>query len=230
MIAALASAPPRQVRAAAVALFSLLYAAPVTGARPAHQALAAPPDPWIHVRVVEGDGDAATVEVHLPLSAVRLGLDLAAKEAIVDGRLKLRDSEVDVADLRRLWQELRAAGDAEFVTVEDEDGTVHVRRAGDRVEVRVNRVEEGGEEVLVDVPVALVDVLLAGEAGTLDLAGAIAQLGDFRGDLVRVREGARSVRVWVDDRPAPSSGRQDTGAAPAEAPKRKLPRVSGGPA
>ncbi|HEY7530184.1 MAG TPA: hypothetical protein VIC56_05865 [Gemmatimonadota bacterium] len=225
------SAPtPRGPLRAALALLSLIAAAPIAGASSLQGD--GRPDPWVHVQVVEGDSAGATVEVHLPLSAVRLGLDIAAKEAVVDGRLQLRDSDVDVADLRRMWQELRAAGDADFVTVRDEEETVLVRRVGDRVEVRVTDRREGGEEVRVDLPVPLVDALLAGEPGapgSLDLAGAIAELNGFRGDLVRVTEGARKVRVWIDERQrATSMGGGD--ARPADAPSRRLPRISGDPA
>jgi hypothetical protein len=228
MIAAPAPHRSRLPRAAVLSLVALTATASLGAASVQKAGKAAPPsDPWVHVRVVEGGAEAATVEVHLPLSAVRLGLDLAAKEAIVDGRLHLRNSDVDVADLRRLWRELRAAGDAEFVKVEDADGTVHVRRAGDRVEVRVARTDEGGEEVLVDLPVPLVDALLAGEAGTLDLAGALAQLDGFRGDLVRVREGERQVRVWIAERQETTSLRGGRAPARAEAPSRRLPRLAG---
>jgi hypothetical protein len=68
-----------------------------------------------------------------------------------------------------------------------------------------------------------------GAPGSLDLAGAIAELNGFRGDLVRVTEGARKVRVWIDERQrATSMGGGD--ARPADAPSRRLPRISGDPA
>jgi len=46
--------------------------------------------------------------------------------------------ELKISDLRRMWAELRATGDAKLVTVEGEDQTVDVSRKGDLVTVHVN--------------------------------------------------------------------------------------------
>ena len=60
-----------------------------------------------------------------------------------------------VENLRKIWAELSAVGDAELVTVEEKDETVKVWRKADKVHVHVEK--QGKEEVRVEVPVALVD-------------------------------------------------------------------------
>ena len=104
-----------------------------------------------------------------------------------------------VSDLRKMWTELRDAGDAEFVSIEEEDKTVTVRRVGDRIEVRVDEPEDG-EQVRVDVPVALVDALLSGEGEEVDIAAAMAELGKMRGEIVTVTDKDDTVRVWIDEK------------------------------
>ena len=180
-------------------------------------------DPWIHIRVVESGEEAARVEVHLPLSLMTLGLDMVPDSVLVEGRLRLRNSDVSVSDLRRIWNELRAAGDADFVTVEKPGETVRVSRSGDRLLVSVEKkavareqdLAAGGpaagdrenadaEGVRIEVPVAIVDALLAGQGNQLDVGGALAQLGAFRGEVLRVRDGGSDVRIWIDERSAGS--------------------------
>ena len=101
-----------------------------------------------------------------------------------------------------MWRQLLAAGDAEFITMEHEDDTVRVARSGDEIEVRMAR---GGEDETADMrlPVAVVDALLSGDGDSLNLPAALARLGELRGDIVRVREDDRRIRVWIDEQPQP---------------------------
>ena len=68
-------------------------------------------------------------------------------------------------------------------------------RAGDQIVVRV---EGDNENLRVDLPLALVDALLSGDGETLNVAAALDQLSTLRGDIVRVTEDERQIRVWVD--------------------------------
>ncbi|MBA2564104.1 MAG: hypothetical protein H0V09_01615 [Gemmatimonadetes bacterium] len=157
-------------------------------------------DPWIHIQVVETGADAANVQVHLPLSMVRLALDMAPDEAILDGHVRIENSDISVAEMRRLWTELKAAGEADFVTVEKAKETVRIGRRGQRLLIRVTDSTAGKEHVAVDVPLAIVDVLLAGDGERLNVAGAIATLGAYRGEVLNVQDGQDRVRIWVDEK------------------------------
>ncbi len=164
---------------------------------------------WIHVRVDEADG--AKVRVNLPATMVDVALEIADEKGLEKEHLQLGpDSEVSLDQMRRLWQEMRDAGDAEFVNVRDGDEHVRVFREGDRVLVHVD--EDGPQKVRVEMPASVADALLSSEGDTLDVRAAVQELvssGDQ--ELVRVREAdGPKVRIWVDDR----SGQPDGEEAP----------------
>jgi hypothetical protein len=156
--------------------------------------------PWLHVQVDEGT--KSKVNVNLPLSLVQIALASAPETVFKDGHFKLHagsDHRLSLADMRKLWQELKDAGDTDFVTVEEEDETVSVSRKGDLVLIRTQKTG-GKESVRVDVPVSLVDVVLAGEGDQVDVQKAFAELSKRRGDVVNVTDANSTVRVWIDER------------------------------
>lgn len=153
---------------------------------------------WLHVHI-EGAGDnEGNVAVNLPLQAVAAVMAMAPDNIISsDGRLVVAEEHgLSVSDIRLAWQGIKDAGDAEFVTLTEEERTVRVARVGDQIEVRV---QGDDETVRIDLPLALVDALLSGEGETLNVAAALDQLSTLRGDIVRVMEEEREIRVWVDD-------------------------------
>src|SRR5512134_2292134 len=154
---------------------------------PASGALAQTGSPaWLHVRVEEA-AKASKVHVNLPMTVVEAVLKASPRIIEEHGKIKLGDHHgMTLADMRRAWKELAAAGDAEFVTVESEDENVRVARKGDLVQVFVDHKpgarkaeaapEKAGKaesksdrpgEVRVEVPVSLVDALLSGEGDTV---------------------------------------------------------------
>ena len=162
---------------------------------------------WLHVRVEEG-AKGSKVSVNLPLTVVEAALKAAPDAIAADGKFHVgRDNHgLSVADMRRIWTELKNAGDTELVSVEGKDETVKVARRGDVVQVRVNRAGNG-EEVNVDVPVSLVDAALAGEGDTIDVKALVRELAKRRGDVVRVNEKDNKVRIWIDESNTGSGGK-----------------------
>lgn len=160
------------------------------------------PQPWLHVRIT-GDGDGSgNVRVNVPLSAAEALLGLVPHRISPDGRLRLagRKMPINVAAVRDLWQAIVQVGDTEFVAVDGEDETVRIARKGDLVTVRVEeRDEDGNETVDVQLPIAVVDALLAGDGETLNVRAAVERLGELRGDVVRVSEDERQIRIWIDE-------------------------------
>lgn len=189
----------RRARSGMVSLAVVVAAGVVVGAG---QQETTEPQGWIHVQVQGASADAQQVAINLPLGAVDAVLALAPDGFVSsEGELRIPEEHgVSVSEVRRMWRELMAAGDAQFASIQDGDRTVHIGRTGDLVEVRV----EGGDDatVYIDVPVPVVDALLSGEGDTLNLAAALDRLQTLRGDIVRVRENERQIRVWVDEQSA----------------------------
>jgi hypothetical protein len=170
---------------------------PALVALPGTAASADTATPWVHVRVEEAQKESR-VNVNLPLSVVEAVLEATPEILESQGKVHIgRHHGMKIEDVRRVWKELAAAGDAELVTVEDEDETVKVWREGDQVHVRVEKA--GREEVRVDVPVALVDAALGGEGESIDVKAALAELRKKRGDIVQVNDGESVVRIWIDE-------------------------------
>jgi hypothetical protein len=175
------------------------------------------PSPWLHVRVEEAK-DATKVAVNLPLSVVEAVLKASPEMIEKHGKIHIgHEHGLKLADLRKVWKELAAVGDAELVTVESEDENVRVQRKGDVVLVLVDKKprtdKEGkpkgrGEQVRVEVPVSLVDALLSGEGEEANIEAAVMELKKRRGDIVRVQDDDSHVRVWIDEQntqgPAPA--------------------------
>jgi hypothetical protein len=167
---------------------------------PAIAAAAETATPWIHVRVEEAQKESR-VHVNLPLSVVQAVLEATPEIIESHGKVHIgHDHGMKVEDIRRIWKQVEAAGDAELVTVEDGDETVNVSRKGDQVHVRIEKA--GKEEVRVEVPVSLVDAALAGEGDSVDIKAALTELQNKRGDIVQVNDGDSTVRVWIDEQNA----------------------------
>lgn len=160
------------------------------------------PQPWLHVQVTADEDGSENVRVNVPLSAAEPMLALVPHRILADGQLSLagRDVPLNVGAMRDLWRALTEVGDTEFVTVDGEDETVRVARVGDQITVQVvDRDEEGSETVDVQLPIVVVDALLSGDGDTLDVRAAVERLGELRGDIVRVTEDERQIRIWIDE-------------------------------
>lgn len=154
---------------------------------------------WMHVRVEEA-AKSSKVSVNLPMPVVEAALKAAPETIASNGRIRIGTDEhsLSLADMRKIWQELKNTGDAELVNVEGKDEIVKVARRGDLVQVRVSKPSDK-EEVHVDVPVSLVDAALMGEGGSLDMKGLLSELQKRRGDIVRVKDDHSTVRIWIDE-------------------------------
>lgn len=181
---------------------TLAAAALILAGAPA--ALAETASPWLHIRVEESKGKQSKVSVNLPMAIVHAALEAAPEKVIRKGRIHLRDhgeGDVDIDDFRRIWAELKKAGDTDLVTVEEEDETVSVAKKGDRVLVRVDK-KDGSEQVRIDLPTTVVDAFFAAPGDEVDLKAAMVELSKLRGDVVRVTDKDSSVRIWIDEKNA----------------------------
>jgi len=173
---------------------------------------------WLHVRVDEAQ-KASKVRVNLPMTVVDAVVKATPDLIEEHGKVNFGGHHgMKLADCRRAWKQLMAAGDAEFVTVESEDENVRVQRKGDLVIVhadhkghaakaakaeaepgRAGAKAEGPGEVRVEIPVSLVDALLSGEGEEVNVQAALAEVQKRRGDIVRVHDTDADVRIWIDE-------------------------------
>ena len=154
--------------------------------------------PWLHVQVTEAAKGGAKVDLNLPLSLAQIALEVAEDEMISGGQIKIHRSDVEVADLKRMWAELRAAGDAELVRSEEKDQIVSVSQRGGKVLVEV-RDRSGAQKVHIEVSGSVVDALFSGEGNRLNLRAALSQLSaSDRGEFIKIDDGESHVRVWID--------------------------------
>lgn len=153
--------------------------------------------PWIHVHVDEAGDDGSKVSINLPLSIAEIAMSMAPDDIISDGKIRIDDHDVTVPQLRAMWNELRDTGDGQFVTVEG-DENISISRKGDRILILVDSKDD--ENVRVDVPVSLVDALLSSEGDELNVRAALTELSKERGDILTVRNGEDTVRIWVDNK------------------------------
>jgi hypothetical protein len=180
----------------------------LAGAAAGTVAAQAAPTPWLHVRVEEVH-DNTKVSVNLPLSVVEAVIKASPEIIEKHGRVHIgKHHGLELADLRRVWKELAAVGDAELVSVESDDENVKVQRKGDVVQVFVEKKpwtdkegkkRKGGDNVRVEIPVSLVDAFLSGEGEYGNVEAAIGELRKRRGDIVKVQDDDSHVRVWIDE-------------------------------
>ncbi len=159
-------------------------------------------DQWLHVKI-EGDGDER-VTVNLPLSLMEAALNMIPEDvnAEVNNEIQVAIDDVDMSwqDLRAFWQSLKDSPEATFATVETRDEKVAVKKEGEYLLVKTTEVRNGGSEIDVQLPMAVVDGLFSGPEGTLNFSAAIQALADHGGGhLVSIRDGNENVRIWIDD-------------------------------
>ena len=179
------------VALAATLALTTLFVAPVAAQEAAR--------PWIHIHVTEGGDEAKNIQVNLPLSVIEIGLNAVPDKVVEKGRLKLKNADLSVEDLRLMWQDLRGVGDAEFVTVQDKDQHVRIARRGNTLLINVDDQTGENEKVRIEIPVEVVDALFEGEGEELNLRAAIRRLGAQRGENVKVDDGDKNVRIWIDE-------------------------------
>jgi len=161
--------------------------------------LAQSKDPWLHLEVQEKSSDPALVKVNLPISMVDVALDLVKDDKFRHGQFKLDTKEISVAEMRRLWSELKKAGDGEFVSVEKKTETVRIARQGDLLLVKVTGPDKQKAKVDLKIPMAVVDALLQGSGDQLNVKAALVAMQQRSlGEILTVNDEQTQVRLWID--------------------------------
>jgi len=139
--------------------------------------------------------------INLPLRFVASMLPAIRSEGLDRGIIRVDDihkGNVDV-DLPVLVKALREAEDGEFVTVEEKDETVRIEKTGEKILIHVDDRGGQGESVEIEMRMKVLDALLSAGPDELNLLAAVAALeAQGESELVRVRDGEETVRIWID--------------------------------
>lgn len=156
-------------------------------------------DQWIHLKV-ENQHNEEFVTINLPFSMLHAAVAMIPEEAKAEGKIAIHDLDMDWNELMALWHEIKNAPETTFVTVETRDENVVVKKEGEFLLIETTERSQDGADVDVKMPLTVVDALLSGPEGTFDFAAAIQALADYGpGELMTVRDGDDTVRVWIDD-------------------------------
>ena len=187
-------------------------------------------DRWLHVRVVSTDSKGETVCVNVPLELAEKILPAINKKELHGGKITIDKLDTEGVDLRALLEAVRSAKDGEFVTVKGSDGEdvrvakqggfllVHVTDGAGHIPHRHHADNDSADKkqddraakqtvatsvshVEVKIPLAVVDAMLSGGKDELDLVAGLRVLS-AQGDteLVSVKDGEDTVRVWIDSK------------------------------
>jgi hypothetical protein len=178
-------------KALTLALGATLFLAPLAGADVNGK--------WIHVKV---DGkDKEQVSINLPVSFALSALAMVPAEAQVDGggNIKIDGHDFEWSKMRAMWDEVKRAPEATFVTIQSEDENVSVSKEGGFLLVRTTERTARGANVDVKLPLAVVDALLSGPDGTLNVAAALEELSRLQdGHILTVESEDETVKIWID--------------------------------
>jgi len=158
-------------------------------------------DLWLHVKVHDAREDSH-VSVNLPLSMVEKSTALIPNDARHSGRVRIADKDMNVVDLRRLWDEVKNRPDATYVTVDEKDGKVRVAKRGDYLQILAHDQKDHKgerEDVEIKIPLEVVSALLSGQGNEMNVGAAVQALARRgEGELVTVNGDHETVRIWVD--------------------------------
>lgn len=153
---------------------------------------------WIHVKV---DGkDKEQVSINLPVSFALSALAMVPAEAQMDGgNIKIDGHNFDWSKMRAMWDEVKRAPEATFITVQSADENIAVSKEGGFLLVRTTERSAKGANVDVKLPLAVVDALLSGPDGTLNVAAALEELSRLQdGHILTVESEDETVKIWID--------------------------------
>ena len=157
---------------------------------------------WLHVRVISTDGGGETVRVNVPLELAEKVLPAVNHDRLHNGKVRIDSAEMNDVDLRALMEAIRTAREGEYVTVKGDDNDVRVAKQGNHVTIHV--LDKGASkksQVEVKVPMKVIGALLSAGKDELDLVAALHALrGQGDTELVSVKDGENTVKVWLDSK------------------------------
>jgi hypothetical protein len=174
----------------------------------ATMAMAQAQERWFHVRVDSSEAKGEIVRVNLPMSVAEAVLPAVHARGLNEGKIKIKGHHAEDVDLRAILEAVSKSPDNEFVTVQSKEQNVRVAKSGEYLLIKVldnKHLKDKGksEQVDVKVPMSVVKALLTdvNEKDELNVLAALKALKSFGDlDLVTVKDGEETVRVWIDSK------------------------------
>lgn len=178
-------------------LFSVFTAMVLTGTAMAGD------QAWLHVRIDSEDPDGDRVRLNLPIEMIESMLPMIETDEFGNGRIRINDSDLDAAELRKMWNAVKGAQDGEFVSVENRRQSINVAKDDGLLKVRIHDLEgRDKDRIEMQLPMEVVDAMLAGEGDELDLVAGLQALREHgNAILVTGTDEGSDIRIWVDDKP-----------------------------
>ena len=192
--------------ATALLLAVLLRAAPITHAAQNAAKAEAPAsvERWLHVAVDCKDDDGQRVRVNVPISLARSVLAAVQHGPVDHGIVHIHNAHINDVDIRAILKALKTTPDGEFVTVEEKDTTVRVKKEGGLLLIHVvdtsaHHKNHAHQNVDVRLPLEVADALFSGPTDELNVAAALDLLARHTEmELVSVQDAENTVRVWMN--------------------------------
>jgi len=151
---------------------------------------------WLHVRAEEHNGRRSRVVVNLPVKAFEKALPLIPSRLSHSCELRLRELDVESAEIRSIVEQLRTAPAGAGVRITREDGDIVARKEGTMLVIS----RSGSEWVRPDTISVSFDIAesLFGN-GEIDFRAAVELLvRRGEGEIAIVQSDDSTVRIWVD--------------------------------
>jgi hypothetical protein len=179
-------------------------------------------DQWIHVRVESKENKGESVRVNVPIEMAEKVLPAIKEEHLHDGKVHIEKGNLEDVDLRAILDAVRTAKDGEYVTVQSDENNVRVAKSAGYLYVHMTDNDHASKsakkgdaregavkpaqltKVEIKVPMKVVDALFSAGKDELDVVAALHALsanGDT--ELVSVKDGENTVRVWIDSKNIP---------------------------
>jgi hypothetical protein len=153
---------------------------------------------WIHIKVDQTSPEKETVRVNLPVQFVASLMPALAKS--IKEHARFDSLSVHDVDLRKVCEAVRDAEDGEYVTVDSKDETVRIAKKDGIIRIHVRDTGEDAENVEIKIKMEVLDALVSGPPGELNIEAAVDVLGEEEAELVTVNDGDETVRIWVDSK------------------------------
>ena len=148
---------------------------------------------YLVVDIKEGGPDGMRLIVPVPLALAQAAVRFVPEEHT---RIPCPEAAEYLPVAQAVIEELTDIPDSELIRVEDGHDLVIISKVDGKLEVEVHGSDE---DVSISLPLAAVaDILDSFDGETLEASDALSALsGVSRTDLVRVRDGDETVKIWI---------------------------------